>query len=133
MVGGAAALAGAMVLRPRLGRFNADGTINDMPGHNSSLIVLGTFLLWFGWYGFNPGSTLGIYTFGHVAAKTAVTTTLSAASGAVANLWFQYNLPGSGRHVYDLEATCNGALSGLVVSMYPLFIYLVFALHSSHW
>jgi Amt family ammonium transporter len=131
MVGGAAALAGAMVLRPRLGRFNADGTINDMPGHNSSLIVLGTFLLWFGWYGFNPGSTLGIHTFGHVAAKTAVTTTLSAASGAVANLWFQYNLPGSGRHVYDLEATCNGALSGLVVSMYPLFIYLVFALNSS--
>jgi len=116
MVGGAAALAGAAVLGPRIGRFNEDGTVNDMPGHNSALVVLGTFLLWFGWYGFNPGSTLGISADGysHVAAKTAVTTTLSAASGAVANLFFQYHLPGSGRHIYDLEATCNGALAGLV-------------------
>ena len=61
-----------------------------------------------------PRSLRLLRTDGHIAAKTAVTTTLSAASGAVANLWFQYHLPGAGRHIYDLEATCNGALSGLV-------------------
>lgn len=116
MVGGVAAMAGAAVLGPRIGRFNEDGTVNDMPGHNSALVVLGTFLLWFGWYGFNPGSTLGITADGYawVASKTAVTTTLSAASGAVANLVLQYHLCGGGRHIYDLEATCNGALAGLV-------------------
>ena len=71
MVGGAAALAGAYVLKPRLGRFNDDGSINDMPGHNSALVVLGTFLLWFGWYGFNPGSTLGIHACKEEDERTA--------------------------------------------------------------
>merc|ERR1719324_147056 len=71
MVGGAAALAGAKVLGPRIGRFEAS-KVNPMPGHNASLVVLGTFILWFGWYGFNPGSTLGITASGYafVAAKT---------------------------------------------------------------
>ena len=65
------ALAGAYVLKPRLGRFNDDGSINDMPGHNSALVVLGTFLLWFGWYGFNPGSTLGIHACKEEDERTA--------------------------------------------------------------
>ena len=114
MVGGAAALAGATVLGPRIGRFEA-GKVNPMPGHNASLVVLGTFILWFGWYGFNPGSTLGITASGYafVAAKTATTTTLSAASGAVTNLIIALRLSGA-EHVYDLEETCNGALAGLV-------------------
>jgi len=115
MVGGIAAMFGAWILGPRLGRFNADGSTNPMPGHNAALVVLGTFILWFGWYGFNPGSTLGISASGypHVAAKTAVTTTLSAASGAVANLILVFVMSRE-QHLYDLEETCNGALAGLV-------------------
>ena len=113
MVGGAAALAGAWILGPRLGRFNDDGTVNAMPGHNAALVVLGTFILWFGWYGFNPGSTLGIHGYAFIAAKTAATTTLSAATGAVVNLFVTLKLSGDA-HTYDLEETCNGALAGLV-------------------
>jgi Amt family ammonium transporter len=60
MIGGFASLAGAWVLGPRIGRFDADGKPVDMPGHNAALTLLGVFLLWFGWFGFNPGSTNAI-------------------------------------------------------------------------
>jgi Amt family ammonium transporter len=113
MVGGAAALAGAWVLGPRIGRFGPNGDVQPMPGHNSSLVVLGTFILWFGWYGFNPGSTLAIHGYSFIAAKTATTTTLSAASGAVTNMFLTHQMSGAA-HLYDLEETCNGALAGLV-------------------
>jgi Amt family ammonium transporter len=114
MVGGISAFVGAAVLGPRSGRFDPlTGQIADeMPGHNSSLVVLGTFILWFGWYGFNPGSTLGIYTYENIAAKTAVTTTVAAAAGCVTNLILHYVL--SGLKVLSLEEACNGALAGLV-------------------
>ena len=81
---------------------------DEMPGHNAALVVLGTFLLWFGWYGFNPGSTLVIHTYEFVAAKTATTTTLAAAAGAITNLAIHKHITG----VLNLEETCNGALAG---------------------
>ena len=79
-----------------------------MPGHNAALVVLGTFLLWFGWYGFNPGSTLCIHGCEFVAAKTAATTTLAAAAGCIANLAIHKFLSG----ILSLEEACNGALAG---------------------
>jgi Amt family ammonium transporter len=115
MTGGLAAFIGAAVLGPRSGRFGPDGKIDDpMPGHNTALVVLGTFILWFGWYGFNPGSTLAIAPAGYpgVAAKTAVTTTLSAAGGCITNLFIHYAL--SGFTVLDVGEACNGVLAGLV-------------------
>ena len=84
-VGGFAGLAGAIVLGPRLGRFTADGKSVPLPGHNIAFAALGVFILWIGWYGFNPGSQL-TYAGGANAAATsyiALTTTIAAAAGAV--------------------------------------------------
>ncbi len=101
------ALAGAIMVGPRLGKFNKDGSANAIPGHHITSATLGMFLLWFGWYGFNCGSTLAQT---HGMAFVAVTTTLSAASGAVAALvtsWLVWGKP-------DLTMGLNGALAGLV-------------------
>ena len=83
-VGGWAALVGAIVLGPRLGKFNSDGSVNPLPGHSMTAAMLGVMVLWIGWYGFNPGSTLGL-TGGQaaIAARVAVTTTVAAAAGAI--------------------------------------------------
>jgi len=106
-VGGWAALAGAIMVGPRLGKYNKDGSINAIPPHNMPLAALGVFILWFGWYGFNPGSTLlAIGGVSHVA----VTTTLAAATGAIGAMiasWFSFKKP-------DLSMSLNGALAGLV-------------------
>lgn len=123
MCGGATALVAAKVLGPRIGRFyDADG--NELPEpvafapHSVSLQVLGTFVLWFGWYGFNPGSTLLISNEGvaSVAALCAVTTTLSAASAAVSALFTDMILARrtTGETTYDITMVMNGSLSGLV-------------------
>jgi Amt family ammonium transporter len=106
-VGGWAALAGAIMVGPRLGKYNKDGSVNAITPHNMPLAALGVFILWFGWYGFNPGSTL--LALGGVA-HVAVTTTLAAAAGAVAAMtisWIQFKKP-------DLSMALNGALAGLV-------------------
>lgn len=106
-VGGWAALAGAILVGPRLGKYGKDGTVNAIPGHNLPIAALGVFILWFGWYGFNAGSTL--LAIGGVA-HVAVTTTLAAAGGAVAAMlvsWFVFKKP-------DLSMALNGALAGLV-------------------
>ena len=110
MVGGAAAGIGAYVLGPRIGRFGPKG--REIKGHSVPLVVLGTFLLWVGWYGFNPGSTLAISGEGvaEVAAKTAATTTLAAAAGGLSNLFIHHHLGG----FYDVAEMCNGVLAGLV-------------------
>ena len=123
MTGGATALIAAIVLGPRIGRFyDEDGNaIEDpqpFPAHNVALQVLGTFILWFGWYGFNPGSTLAISPagYGDIMALCAVTTTLSAAAGAVSAM-FTDTLLGffaEGEAEYDLTMCMNGCLSGLV-------------------
>jgi ammonium transporter, Amt family len=94
MCGGVAALMGAIILGPRIGRFyDSDGNPLDEPAefapHSVSLQYLGTFCLWFGWYGFNPGSSLAISSAakGDVAALAAVNTTLAACSGAVSAMF----------------------------------------------
>ena len=111
-VGGFAGLAGAIILGPRLGRFNAEGKSVPMPGHNLTFATLGVFILWVGWYGFNPGSQLAFQSAGDINATVliAVNTTLAAAAGVVcATLlsWILFKKP-------DLSMGLNGALGGLV-------------------
>ena len=111
-VGGFAGLAGAMVLGPRIGRFNEDGKSSPIPGHNITFAALGVFILWIGWYGFNPGSQLTYAGSADVTATTniAVTTTLAAAAGAVGAMllgWLLFKKP-------DVTMALNGALAGLV-------------------
>ena len=111
-VGGWLALAGAIVLGPRLGKYSAEGKPNAILGHNLPLAALGVFILWFGWFGFNPGSTTtGEGTIGYIA----VTTNLAAAAGAVWALitsWVLLKKP-------DISMTLNGALAGLVAITAP--------------
>jgi len=117
MTGGWAALCAAAILGPRLGRFDETGkAVAGYSGHSLPLAVLGTFLLWGGWYGFNQGSTLGIKDQGQTAARVGVTTTLSAGSAAVTGLYLKYALPAKlgGTKVWDLGHTCNSLLGGLV-------------------
>ncbi|EFJ41277.1 hypothetical protein VOLCADRAFT_77636 [Volvox carteri f. nagariensis] len=112
MTGGLAGLIGATMVGPRLGRFDADGNPVEMPGHSAILVVLGTVLLWFGWYGFNPTSMLMITSTpaATVVGRAAVTTTLSGAAGGIACL-----LNGFRRHRgWDLVGLCNGILCGFV-------------------
>jgi ammonium transporter, Amt family len=110
--GALAALAGALLLGPRIGKFGRDGRANPIPGHNMPYAVLGTIILWFGWFGFNPGSTLGVVTgdrigyFGYVA----LTTNVAAAAGAVGGLasaWWILRKP-------DISMMLNGVLAALV-------------------
>jgi len=111
-VGGWSALAGAIVLGPRLGRYSKDGKPRAMPGHNLVYATLGVFLLWFGWFGFNPGSTTAA---SKDIALIAVNTNLAAAAGAVASMltaWFFLKKP-------DATMMLNGALAGLVAITSP--------------
>jgi ammonium transporter, Amt family len=111
MVGGFAGLAGAVVVGPRLGRFDSEGKVVPIPGHSATLCTLGTFLLWFGWYGFNPGSALGVSgTLREVAARCAVNTTLAAGSAGVTTL----AIIKLRDHIFDLLASLNGIIAGLV-------------------
>eukprot|EP00232_Nephroselmis_pyriformis_P019752 CAMPEP_0182887736 /NCGR_PEP_ID=MMETSP0034_2-20130328/21005_1 /TAXON_ID=156128 /ORGANISM="Nephroselmis pyriformis, Strain CCMP717" /LENGTH=471 /DNA_ID=CAMNT_0025021115 /DNA_START=27 /DNA_END=1442 /DNA_ORIENTATION=- len=115
MTGGGAALMGAYFLGPRYGRFRPDGTVVDLPGHSTVLCVLGTFILWFGWYGFNPVSTLAIVGVGYIAGKVAVTTTLAAGAGGFGTLLIHVlmgNPP-------DVAPALNGILGGLVAITAP--------------
>jgi Amt family ammonium transporter len=110
-VGGFAGLAGAIVLGPRIGRFVRGKSI-PMPGHNLAFAALGVFILWVGWYGFNPGSQLTYFgsTGAEVTTYIALTTTLSAAMGAVSAMivaWALFKKP-------DVTMALNGALAGLV-------------------
>ena len=109
--GALAALAGALILGPRIGKFGTDGRANPIPGHNIPYAVLGTIILWFGWFGFNPGSTLGVDLGGFgFFAYVALTTNLAAAAGAVTGMcvaWLRLGKP-------DISMMLNGALGGLV-------------------
>jgi Amt family ammonium transporter len=106
-VGGWAALAGAIVVGPRLGKF-VDGKPRAIPGHSVTLVALGVFILWFGWFGFNPGSTVSGNN--PSIAMIAVTTNLAAAAGAIGAMAMAYAL---WKH-YDASLTLNGAIGGLV-------------------
>jgi ammonium transporter, Amt family len=111
MVGGFAGLAGAVIVGPRLGRFDSEGKVVPLPGHSATLATLGTFLLWFGWYGFNPGSALGVSGGLHrTAARCAVNTTLAAGSAGITTLAI-YKVRD---HIFDLIGSLNGILAGLV-------------------
>jgi Amt family ammonium transporter len=109
--GALAALAGALLLGPRIGKFGHDGRANPIPGHNLPYAVLGTIILWFGWFGFNPGSTLSVDFggFGYFA-YVALTTNLAAATGAVSGIlasWIFLRKP-------DISMMLNGVLAALV-------------------
>lgn len=106
-VGGWAALAGAIVLGPRIGKYSKDGKPLAIPGHNLVLAALGTFILWFGWFGFNPGSTTAANTD---IALIAVNTNLAGAAGAIGAMitaWLVLKTP-------EASMTFNGVLAGLV-------------------
>ncbi|HEY9644666.1 MAG TPA: ammonium transporter [Coleofasciculaceae cyanobacterium] len=108
-VGGWAALTGALFLGPRLGKYNADGSINALPGHNMSIAALGCLILWLGWFGFNPGSTMAVGN-GSLIAHIALTTNTAAAFGGVTSMitaWLVLGKP-------DLSMIINGILAGLV-------------------
>lgn len=112
-VGGWAALVGASIIGPRIGKYGPDGKANAIPGHNLPLGAAGVFLLWIGWFGFNAGSTVSVFSaetgvvdIGYIA----MTTNLAAAAAAVVTMfvtWFRYKKP-------DVSMTLNGALAGLV-------------------
>ncbi len=116
-VGGWCALAGAVVLGPRLGKYNRDGSANTIPGHNLVLALLGCFILAFGWFGFNPGSTLGASTNGNLRiGLIAVDTMLSGAFGSVAAMLYTWV---SGARKPDVGMMGNGLLAGLVAITAP--------------
>lgn len=112
MVGGVAALIGAILLGPRIGKYSKDGKSHAIPGHSLTLGALGVFILWFGWFGFNPGSTLSVTGDDAILSvgNIFVTTNLAAAAGATITMiitWIRYKKP-------DVSITLNGALAGLV-------------------
>jgi Amt family ammonium transporter len=111
-VGGWAALAGAIVLGPRLGKYTKDGKIKPILGHNMPLAALGVFILWLGWFGFNPGSTTAA---NKDIAMIFVNTNLAAAAGAILALfmsWIKFGKP-------EIGMSLNGALAGLVAITSP--------------
>lgn len=113
MIGGAIGLAGTLVLGPRIGRFNRDGTANPIPPHNLVIAVLGTVILFFGWFGFNPGSALAFTGGGrNLAVIAAVNTMLAGAAGGVGAMAFAWLLGPTRKP--DPGLSVNGILAGLV-------------------
>jgi ammonium transporter, Amt family len=113
MVGGVAALAGALVIGPRIGKYAKDGTPLPMPGHHIPMAIVGTFILAFGWFGFNAGSTLAGTDFR--IAVIATNTMLAGSAGAIAAMlyvWLRYGKP-------DPSMLANGMLAGLVAITAP--------------
>jgi len=115
-VGGLSALACAIIIGPRIGKYNRDGSSNAIPGHDITMVLLGCFILAFGWFGFNPGSTLGASGGGALRIATiAVDTMLAGATGsfgAVFYMWIRYGKP-------DASMSGNGLLAGLVAITAP--------------
>ncbi|MBU1147666.1 MAG: ammonium transporter [Candidatus Omnitrophica bacterium] len=113
-LGGFAALIGTIILKPRIGKYAPDRKPNAIAGHSIPLASLGVFILWFGWFGFNPGSTLGVGN-GDLIARIAINTNLAAAAGgifAMLTVWKMFGKP-------DLSMAMNGALAGLVAITAP--------------
>jgi Amt family ammonium transporter len=118
MIGGSVALAGAIAIGARIGRFNKDGSANAIPAHSLPLGILGTIILFFGWFGFNPGSSLGFTgSFGMLAANAAANTLVAGAMGgitAMLYMWFVSPLKKP-----DPAMSVNGMLAGLVAITAP--------------
>jgi Amt family ammonium transporter len=113
-VGGWAALAGILVLGPRLGKYGKEGRVTPIPGHSMTSAALGVLILWLGWFGFNPGSTMAAMN-GTAIAHILVNTNLAAATGALgatATAWLMLGKP-------DLSMILNGCLAGLVAITAP--------------
>ena len=111
-IGGWCALVGAAILGPRIGKYTKEGKSNAIPGHSLTLGALGVFILWMGWFGFNPASSLSLTGEGmlEMSSRIFITTNLAAAAAATATMiitWFKYGKP-------DVSLTLNGALAGLV-------------------
>ncbi len=115
-VGGLTALAVSMILGPRIGKYNRDGSPNAIPGHDIVLVLTGCFILAFGWFGFNPGSTLGASGAGNLRiGSIAVNTMLAGCTGsfgAILYMWMRYGKP-------DASMSGNGLLAGLVAITAP--------------
>ena len=109
-MGGFSALAAAIVLGPRLGKYNKDGSANTIPGHNLPLAAIGAFILWFGWFGFNPGSSLGAVGNWELIGDVVVNTFLASAAGGIATMIYTYFSYGK----IDITMVINGILAGLV-------------------
>ena len=109
-MGGFAALAAAIVLGPRLGKYNEDGSSNTIPGHNLPLAAVGAFILWFGWFGFNPGSSLGAVGNWELIGSVVVNTFLASAAGGIATMVYTYLV----YKKIDITMVINGILAGLV-------------------
>lgn len=112
-IGGWAALMGIIILGPRLGKYGENGKVNAIPGHSLSLATVGCLILWFGWFGFNPGSTMGVAP-GDIA-EIVVTTNAAAAAGTLSATVVAWLLLGKP----DLGMTLNGCLAGLVAITAP--------------
>ena len=113
-VGGWAALTGALILGPRLGKYRSDGKVNPIFGHSMTSAALGVLILWFGWFGFNPGSTMSVGN-GAAIAHVLVNTNVAAATGAIGATiaaWLLLKKP-------DLSMVLNGCLAGLVAITAP--------------
>ena len=113
-VGGWAALAGVIVLGPRLGKYGKDGRVHPIPGHNMTSAALGVLILWLGWFGFNPGSTMSAGN-GSAIAHVIVNTNMAAATGALGAMftaWLLLKKP-------DMSMILNGCLAGLVAITAP--------------
>ncbi len=112
-VGGWAGLVGILILGPRLGKYQSDGSIRPIPGHSMALAFLGGLILWLGWFGFNPGSTMAADA--NAISHIVVTTNMAAAAGMLAatvTAWVKLGTP-------DFSMTVNGALAGLVAITAP--------------
>ena len=109
-MGGFSALAAAIVLGPRIGKYSKEGTSNTIPGHNLPLASVGAFILWFGWFGFNPGSSLGAVGNWELIGSVVVNTFLASAAGGIATMFYTYFSYGK----MDITMVINGILAGLV-------------------
>jgi len=113
-MGGWAALSGVIILGPRIGKFGADGKVHPFPGHSIAMATIGVFILWLGWFGFNPGSTMGVGD-GSAIAHVFITTNTAAVTGiitAMLTAWFLLGKP-------DVTMILNGCLAGLVAITAP--------------
>ncbi|HUU41588.1 MAG TPA: ammonium transporter, partial [Desulfatiglandales bacterium] len=111
-VGGWLSLAGAVMLGPRIGKYRPDGSPKSIPGHSMPLAFLGLFILWFGWFGFNPGSTMGaVLDIAHIAATTNTAAAIGGIS-AMFTAWWLFKKP-------DASMTINGVIAGLVAITAP--------------
>jgi Amt family ammonium transporter len=109
-MGGFSALAAAIVLGPRIGKYKQNGVANAIPGHNLPLAAVGAFILWFGWFAFNPGSTLGAVGNWELIGTVAANTFLASAAGGISTMFYTYFRYGQ----IDITMTINGILAGLV-------------------